>query len=160
MRAAAVVAGLFCVLVAASAGLSAPAGPDGNDGTVAVKGATGMIVISARGAVIGQLARGKVTLEDPNPNDGKKPVVYGAERVRDLSDTKSLYSGTDIRFRIIGGQFGVRVVGSGIDLSAVGRGLVTLGPTSGLLTAGTVSFDGEREEEFPNVLTKRLLGSG
>src|SRR5437868_4081474 len=114
-----------CFVPALLALLAVPAtafalGDVAGDGTLAVVNATGSINIAARGALIGQVDHGKVTLEDPNPNDGPAPVVWGYESKRDLSDTKALYSGADVRFRISGGFFRAKVVGSGMDISVVG----------------------------------------
>jgi hypothetical protein len=145
------------VLLAVPATALAVGGGAG-DGTLAVSGASGNVGIASRGALIGQIDRGKVIfIEDPDAKDGKAPVVWGYENKRDLSDTKSLYSGTDIRFRIIGGFFRVRVIGSGMDLSLVGRGSVTLGPAPGLLTLGTYSLNGGFVLPFPDVVTSVQL---
>ena len=129
------------------------------DGSLSVKGAGGTVSLAVRGSVIGQIDHGRVTIQDPNPADGKQPVVTGYEERRDVNDTKALYSGTDIRFRIIGGFFRVKLVGTGIDLSVVGRGSVTLGPALGVLTTGTFSFDGDEPLPFPDVALAFQLGS-
>jgi hypothetical protein len=76
-----------------------------------------------------------------------------------LTDTKALYSGTDIRFRVIGGFFRVKVIGSGMDLSVVGKGSVTLGPTLGLLTLGTYSLNGGFVLPFPDEVTSLQLSA-
>src|SRR3954453_22303711 len=130
------------------------------DGTLAVKNATGTVNLAARGAVIGQVDFGKVTIQAPTPGDGKPPVVTGYETKRALSDTKSLYSGSDIRFRIIGGFFRLKLVGTGIDLSVVGKGRVSLGPAVGLLTTGTFSFDGDASARMPDLTLSFPLGGG
>lgn len=142
-------------LPAAALALGGAAG----DGTLAVSSATGSVSIAARGALIGQLDRGKVVLQDPDVNDGNDPVVWGYESKRDLTDTKALYSGTNIRFRIIGGFFRIKVIGSGMDLSLVGRGSVTLGPTLGLLTLGTYAVNGGVPLPFPEVVTSVQLAA-
>ena len=129
------------------------------DGTLAINGAAGSVKIAVRGALIGQIDRGKVILEDPDGKDGRPPVVWGFESKRDLSDTKALYSGSDIRFRIIGGFFRVKVVGSGMDLSLVGRGSVTLGAAPGVLTVGTYSLHGGFLLPFPDVVTSVQLAA-
>jgi hypothetical protein len=148
---------LLTLFVLSPSALAAPVGP--GDGTLAVNSATGSVSIAARGALIGQLDHGKVLLTDPDPTDGQAPVVWGYESRRDLTDTKSLYSGSDIRFRIIGGFFRVRAIGSGMDLSLVGRGSITLGPTLGLLTLGTYSLNGAAALPFPDVVTSLQLGA-
>lgn len=145
-----------CLALPASA---AALGRAQGDGSLSVKGAGGAVSLAVRGSVIGQIDRGRVTIQDPNPGDGKLPVVTGYEERRDLSDTKALYAGSDIRFRVIGGFFRIKVSGSGIDLSVVGKGSVTLGPALGILTAGTFSFDGDEAQEFPIVPLSFLLGT-
>jgi hypothetical protein len=147
------------VLLAVPAGANAVGGGAG-DGTLAVSGATGYVGIASRGALIGQLDRGRVIfIDDPDAKDSKEPVVWGYESKRDISDTKALYSGTDIRFRISGGFFRVRVVGTGLDLSVVGRGSVTLGPALGLLTLGTYSLNDGFLLPFPDEVTSLQLAA-
>src|ERR1044072_1893247 len=96
------------------------------DGTLALKNASGVFVIQGKGAAIGQLDRGSVRILDPNPNDGPPAIVTGWEHSRDLTDKSSMWSGTDVNFRMIGGTFKIQISGKGIDLSFVGRGQVTL----------------------------------
>jgi hypothetical protein len=145
------------VLLAVPAGANAVGGGAG-DGTLAVNGATGIVGIASRGALIGQLDRGRVIfIGDPDAKDSKDPVVWGYESKRDISDTKALYSGTDIRFRISGGFFRVKVIGTGVDLSVVGRGSVTFGPALGLLTLGTYSLNGGFLLPFPDEITSVQL---
>lgn len=134
-------------------------GDGAGDGTLAVNGAAGSVSIAARGALIAQLDRGKVILDDLDPKEGKPPVVWGHESKKELTETKYLYSGGDIRFRIIGGFFRIKVIGSGMDLSLVGKGSVTLGPTSGLLTVGTYSLNGGFLLPFPDVVTSVQLSA-
>ena len=112
------------MLVIAGAAAARTGGP--NDGALSVKNADGRVVIAGKGAVIGRFDRGQVTIKDPNPNDGTGPIVTGADRVEALGEKTTRYSGSNIRFRMIGGAFTVTVFGTDIDLSAVGRGMVTL----------------------------------
>jgi hypothetical protein len=145
------------LLAVPAAALAIGSGP--GDGTLAVNGGAGSVSIAARGALIAQLDRGKVILEDPDAKEGKPPVVWGFENKKDLTDTKALYSGTDLRFRVIGGFFRVKVIGSGMDLSVVGKGSVTLGPTLGLLTLGTYSLNGGFVLPFPDEVTSLQLSA-
>ena len=58
------------------------------------------------------------------------PIVYGAERIRDLGNgTARCTCGEDVRFRMIGGLYRVTIQAVGIDVSAVGRGTVVLDAT-------------------------------
>jgi hypothetical protein len=114
---------------------------DPNDGTLSVRDGRGTFAVNAKGGVIGSFARGRVVITDPIDSDGTGPIVSGDDWHRDRSDTTTVYGGTHVRFRLIGGSFRIRVIGSGIDLSVVGRGTVTL---DGLGTDddGTYSVNG------------------
>jgi hypothetical protein len=129
------------------------------DGTLEISSATGTISIAVRGALIGRIDKGSVTLDDPDPTDGKAPVVWGFESRRDLTDTKSRYAGSDIRFRVIGGFFRARITGTGMNLSIVGKGSVTIAPNSSGLAAGTYSLNGDPETPLPSFLTTLQLGA-
>jgi hypothetical protein len=93
-----------------------------DDGTLSVKNGDGVVFVAARGTIIGACDKCKVSIVDPSPDDGAPPVVSGYEGHKDLSDTHDLYSGTDIRFRIVGGVFRIKVTGYGIDLGVVAKG--------------------------------------
>lgn len=111
------------------------------DGTLTVRNAAGTLVLSGRGSVIGQLVgKGRLLIEDPDPTDGV-PVVSGYDRLQRQGRTGVLYIGSDLRFRVLGGQFRVRVVASGISFSFVGRGVAMLAP-SGSADDGSYSLDG------------------
>jgi hypothetical protein len=129
---------LLVLLAVPAAGSAARRSP--GDGTLSIKNGNGVFTISGKGVVLGQIDRGRVTIEDADPVGGV-PKVSGAVKVRDLTDTKALYSGSDINFRILGGWFKIRVVGVGVDLSFVGRGSITLAG-AGSPADGKVSLDG------------------
>jgi len=111
-------------LVGPAAGLAGREDP--GDGTFSLRGGHGIFTVSARGAVIGSFVHGKVIITDPVDGDGTGPIVSGDEWQKDRSDTTTVYGGTRVRFRLIGGTFKIRVVGSGVTLSVVGRGQVIL----------------------------------
>jgi hypothetical protein len=128
---------------------TAPAQSSGpTDGTLSVKNADGKVVFNGKGLAIGRLDKGQVTIKDPNPYDGSGPIVTGADSVQALGERTTRYSGTKIRFRIIGGAFTLIVFGTNIDVSVVGRGLVTL---DGLDDNTDASFavNGADPEPFP-----------
>jgi hypothetical protein len=107
--------------------LAAVAGPLAGDGTVSVEDGRGKVTIEARGAVLGRLGSGSVTIWDLTPEDAFEPVVYGDDHpVRLVGETGVRYSGTGMRFRVIGGRYRIIISGRGIDLSAVGKGWVAL----------------------------------
>jgi hypothetical protein len=92
------------------------------DGTLSVKDAKGVITIQGRGAVIGSVGKGSVMINDPVDGDGTGPIVSGDEWSRDKTETATIWGGTKVRFRNIGGTFKVVVRGRGINLSFVGKG--------------------------------------
>ena len=97
-----------------------------SDGTLSVKDARGIITIQGRGGVIGSFAKGSVTINDPVDGDGTGPIVTGDEWSKDKSDTATVWGGTKVRFRMIGGTFKIVVRGRGINLSFVGKGNVII----------------------------------
>jgi hypothetical protein len=116
----------FAVLAAA---LALPAGSSARsfsstDGTLGVKDARGIITIQGRGGVIGSIVRGSVLINDPVDGDGTGPIVTGDDWSKDKTDTATVWGGTKVRFRIIGGTFKIVVRGRGINLSFVGKGNV------------------------------------
>jgi hypothetical protein len=98
---------------------------DANDGTLSVRNGVGRVWVGARGALVGRFDSGTLKVFDPADGDTLDVKVWGADRVRSITDTTDVYSGTDIRFRIVG-RFRVTVTGNDIDLSAVGQGRVGL----------------------------------
>lgn len=92
------------------------------DGTLSVKDARGVVAIQGRGAVIGSVGKGTVLINDPVDGDGTGPIVSGDEWSKDKTDTATIWGGTKVRFRNIGGTFKVVVRGRGINLSFVGTG--------------------------------------
>src|SRR5512133_516197 len=94
------------------------------DGTLSVKAARGIVTIQGRGGVIGSCAKGSVLINDPVDGDGTGPIVTGDDWSKDKTDTATVWGGTRVRFRIIGGYFKVVVRARGINLSFVGKGSV------------------------------------
>jgi hypothetical protein len=115
---------IFTVLVGALALPAAAAARTlgSTDGTLSVQDARGVITIQGRGGVIGSVAKGSVLINDPVDSDGTGPIVTGDEWSKDKTDTATIWGGTRVRFRIIGGTFKVVVRGRGINLSFVGKG--------------------------------------
>jgi hypothetical protein len=129
------------------------------DGTLSIRDGRGTVVVHARGAVIGQVARfernGKLILEDLVDGDGSEPRVLGADWSRLRADGTPVYGGKGIRFRLIGGRFALRATNAvGLQLSVVGRGTVTLdgagSVTTGLGYDGLFSLNGEPAESLPD----------
>ncbi len=111
------------------------------DGILTIRSANGVLTLSGRGSVIGQsMGKGRLLIEDADLTDGV-PVVSGYDRAQRQSRFAILYSGTDLRFRVLGGQFKLRLVASGVSLSFVGKGTATLLP-AGSSDDGWYSLDG------------------
>jgi hypothetical protein len=125
-----------------------------NDGTLAVRDATGKIRIQAVGAFLGRIDKGKVTIVDPVDGDGTGPIVSGCEFGPKYTDTDAggtiaVCSGTKLRFRLVGGRFKVVITGTGIDVSAVGHGVVVLNGDGG--NDGRFSFNGDDFRSLPDL---------
>ncbi len=149
---------LACLAVLAcaapAAAVAATHGP--GDGTLSVRDGRGTFSVNARGGVIGTFARGRVIITDPDPNDGTGPIVTGDDWHRDRTDTTTVYGGTKVRFRLIGGSFKIRVIGVGVNLSLVGKGTVGL-TGEGTADDGTYSIDGGDYLSVPSVFTSFTL---
>jgi hypothetical protein len=128
------------------------------DGTLVVDNGRGAITIRARGGILGRFDSGRLVVEDPIEGDGSGPVVYGADRIRDLGSHKTLYIGEDVRFRMIGGLYKVQIQAVGIDVSAVGRGSVVLDATGFTDLPGRFSINGGDYQPLPGHPTTYTLG--
>jgi hypothetical protein len=141
-----------CALPAAAvAGIHSP-----DDGTLSVVDGRGTFTVNVRGGVIGTFARGRVVITDPDPNDGTGPIVTGDDWHRDRTDTTTVYGGTKVRFRLIGGTFKIKVIGAGVNLSLIGKGTVGL-TGAGTVDDGTYSIDGGDYLSVPDTLTTFTL---
>ena len=146
------------VLALALPAASVAAKRDPADGTLSVRGGHGVFVVSARGAVIGSFARGKVIITDPVDGDGTGPIVNGDEWQKERSDTTTVYGGTKVRFRMIGGTFKIKVIASGVNLAVVGRGTVILNG-AGSDDNGSYSVNGAPYADVPDFSTFALNAS-
>jgi hypothetical protein len=147
-----------CLFVLA---LSAPAAAfalqvDSGDGTLAVRhgaGDPGQVVanLNVSGAVVGHVDSGKVLVLDLSDSSALAPVVTGADApVRDLPSGATLYAGTNLGFRAIGGHYWIRLIGRGVDLNLVGHGLVQLQGASSVVADGRYSLDGGPWHSMPD----------
>ena len=106
---------LAVVLPAASIATRAPAG------ALSIEGGKGIVVVRGNGGLLGRLSRGAVDLVDLTPADQWKPTLNGVARNR-----RTYLKGTNISFRILGGDYRISVRGEGISISARGTGTATL----------------------------------
>jgi hypothetical protein len=142
-------AALTLATAAVAAGMRAPV----EDGTLSVRDGRVTIVLKLRGGVIGRFGRGKLTVTDLNPDSGTV-VVHGAERERLVNERKTIYAGSNIRFRISDDRrVVVRIAGTKINLSAVGRGDGSMdgyGDQEGVFFDGSFSLNGSPYRSIPD----------
>jgi hypothetical protein len=123
----------FFAFLAAVAVVAVPAGafaaPADTDGTLVVTNGDGTVVMNLRGALIGTLDSGKVTLTDPAETNTGDLVLKGCDQQK-VADNRLACSGDDLRYRVIQGRFRVKIAGSGINLSVVGNGQGFTNPVS------------------------------
>ncbi len=131
---------LLVALALPAAALAAPA--ERGDGTLAVKSATGRITIAARGTLLGRVDDGVFMVADLSPAGNDDIQVFGNDQKPQVrGNGMTVYTGTKMRFRVVGGLYSVVVTGSGINLSAVGRGSVQgLGLSDGLFSSDGTPF--------------------
>ena len=118
-----------------------------------------IVSFNAKGFVFGRFDQGQVDIEDPIQADGNVRV-FGYEKMRLLTDTKTRYIGSLVRFRA-SGLFRIRVEAVGMDISLAGKGTATLS-SDGFLDAGEYSTDAEsfcesQFEPMPDVARKLIL---
>jgi hypothetical protein len=119
-----------------------------SDGTLSVKDGRGVITIQGRGGVIGSFGKGTVLINDPVDGDGTGPIVTGDDWSKLKTDTATVWGGSKVRFRIIGGTFKIVVRGRGINLSFVGRASVILSG-AGTDNDGTYAVNGSESNPIP-----------
>ena len=132
------------------------------DGTLVVKEGRGTVSVAARGGIIGRFESGSVWIDVPVPGNGFHPTVYGWSSERQLTATRTLYTGTDVRFRLIGGFFRAKVNATGINVSAVGRGYATVwggDALGGFIDAGFFSVNGDDFKPMPDSAKTIQLGT-
>jgi len=111
-------------VVIPTAAFAATAGPVAAKppaGALSIEGGRGVIVVRANGGLLGRIAHGSVELVDLSPADSWRPTLNGITRARRVAA-----KGTNVTFRILGGDYRLTLRGDGISLSARGTGAVTL----------------------------------
>jgi hypothetical protein len=160
MRNAAIIV-LLAGLLAAPAAASMLAGS--GDERLSVSDGRGLVWIEARGALIGRLDKGQISVTDLTPLDANDALLYGCDGEWFRGPT-NVCRGENIRYRVIGGRWRVAIRGAGIDLSAVARGRVLLhgdGIRTGVYQTGGVDCrtNAEACEPLPDIETSFLLGT-
>jgi hypothetical protein len=127
------------------------------DGSLSVRNGDGQVRMTVRGAVIGKVERGWLTVIDPVRNCDALLVWEADVPPREWTtadgETACTYRGTDLRFRFVGGLNELRVGGAGIYLSSVGKGSVRLKGTG-----GTYAVNGGRYQALPGEWTREQIG--
>jgi len=126
-------------LVAPAAVLAASKPPAG---ALSVEGGRGAIVVRANGGLLGRVAHGSVELVDLSPGDGWRPTLNGSTRARRVTA-----KGTNLTFRILGGDYRLVARGDGISVSARGAGVVTLLGVPSLVTGDTGIYSTDLEAD-------------
>jgi hypothetical protein len=122
-------------------------------GTLSLQDGVGYARVMAQGGVLGKVDRGRVVIRDFPDRGGTDINVWGADWTRVIDSRATVYGGTDLRFRALGGAWRVRIKGRGVDVSAAGRGAVTLTGTD-----GTFSLDGGSYRDWPDEATRFHYG--
>jgi hypothetical protein len=127
----------------------------GDDGTLSVRSGKGLVGLNlSRGATIGRLGKGRLTVDDWVDTDNTRIDFWGCELTRDIDENTTVCAGTYIRFRIIGNRYRLKLTGRGIFLSAVGQGTVTLNgsgdPDLGIYRDGVYSLNGDPYRSLPD----------
>lgn len=150
---------LLIALLAVAA--SAAAATAGSEGTLVVQNGVGVdartpvVTLRVRGAIIGQVERGRIVVDDMNLTDGLVPVVTGYDAApRDVTGTATLYSGAKMRFRASGGLTQIKIYGVGVDVNVIGRGR---GSVAGVV--GRYSLNGGDFQAIPDAGTSFQIQS-
>jgi hypothetical protein len=148
---------LVLALPAAAAG-ALGRGP--GDGTLVVDNANGVVNLAIRGGVIGRFDQGTIVVVDPVEGDGPAPVLNGCEfKIRlTTKKTECDSSGSEVRFRLIGGLFRVHIDAIGVDVSVVGRGSAELDGSGYTPQPGRYSLNGGPYRAVPKSPTQLTLG--
>ena len=146
---------LVIALAAPLAAFARPSVP--GDGSLSVRNADGQVRLLLRGAVIGKVESGRLTVIDP-VKDCDLLLVWETdapprEWTTTDGETACTFSGSDLRFRFVGGLNELRVVGTGIYLSAVGKGSARLRGT-----AGAYSVDAGKYVDLPAGWVREQIG--
>jgi hypothetical protein len=166
---------LSCALLAVLAVPAAAAARAPKPGYLVVRRAVGdggvngrpVATVVVKGFVLGRVSQeARVEVYQlPSAAGQGGPQVKGADvsrrRIRWHGFTGSVYSGSDFRFRAIGGFYRVVVRGSGVYLFAGGRGQVTLRGSSVYRHAdGRYSVNGGVFRSLPERPLQRKIGRG
>src|SRR5690242_12268691 len=76
------------------------------DGALSVKSGRGKVALTPfNGSAVGRVSHGKIFLNDPIDGDGAGFEVWGCDTKVFPSDTATVCSGDNLRFRAVGGKY-------------------------------------------------------
>lgn len=153
---------LALILLVATAVLPAAALAErsaAGDGVFELKAVNGVVILTGKGVLWGQMDKGLMRVTDPDPTDGAQPLVSGAEHTRPAGENATVYSGTNIHFRFTGsGKYTIRFKGTGIDLTAIGVGAADMTGDPLALDRGSYALNGGKWQ--PVALIERVVPYG
>lgn len=153
---------LLCSLIVAPAALASARAA--GDGVLELKDVYGTVSVGtyaspAKGALWGQIDKGKLTVYDPLPGDGAIYVSgYDTKAPVDLlgdGPDATLYTGSNLHFRVTGGKYKLTIVGSSIDLTAVGVGVAWLAGDPAVDDAGRYAVNSGKWVPVPVMLVPK-----
>jgi hypothetical protein len=138
------------------------------DGTLSVRNGHGrLVLIGFRGAAIGRVEEAKLTIVEPKGGRCDTPLVWGWDSVEeklllggDLGEGRlaCVYTGVEIRFRLVGAHEEISIRGSNIAVSVVGRGFAVLAGDGGFFD-GTYSLNGLDYRSLPDEARRFTVGT-
>lgn len=144
--------GRLLTVAAAVAILLAAAAPASAGRAIELVDGTGRAYLSLRGALLGSLERGRVTVNDLPSRRSTEVIVQGYDWVRVVNRATTVYGGRELRFRVFAGRWRVHIQGTGIDAAAAGLGFV------GLRGEGLYSLGGDDYQPWPQQYRRIRLG--
>lgn len=158
MRKLVLACALLPAVAALAAGSAAAPGATG-DGCLVVSSGRGIVTLNAKGFVFGRFDQGQVDIDDPVAADGSVKV-FGFQKKRLITETKTRYIGVSVRFRA-SGLFRIRLEAVGMDVSLAGKGTATLSSDNffdaGKYSTDAASFCESRFQPMPEIPTRVVI---
>jgi hypothetical protein len=148
---------LLALVVLPAAALAARSTP--GDGVFELSAASGTFLLGGRGVLWGQMDKGLMRVTAVDPSGSGQLLVSGADHTRSTDDPNvTIYSGTNLHFKVTGGKYKIRFKGVGIDLTAIGVGVADMSGTPLLVDSGDYALDSGKWSPVP--LLEKLVSFG
>jgi hypothetical protein len=148
---------LLALVVLPAAALAARSTP--GDGVFELRAGSGTFVLGGRGVLWGQMDKGLMRVTTVDTSGSGQLLVSGADHTRETDDPNvTIYSGTNLHFKVTGGKYRIRFKGVGIDLTAIGVGLADMAGTPLLVDSGDYALDSGKWAPVP--LLEKLVSFG